>query len=417
MSNPNAKKQIETCESAGLQAGTDPVPPQGTPRACNQKGAVLSITAPANSIKNKKILPLRCAIDSLYLSYKGHIAPDMEELLTVLKEMAQHESPEISSEAYLNLADHKFEVSPKGSRQFSFQVKDNWFSIQISKSKTSNRSKLPLAYVQISSELLTFTSLNEILNHLNQIISKIGVITEPPTISRLDLCLDYVPYFDVEDINFRQWRTRASKLNPFYEHRKLTGWQIGSRGIMARLYNKSLEIKKSKKDYLKPLWGQSGWNGQADVWRMEFQVRREVLKNLGLNYPTQIHELSPSLWKYACTQWLELVKPTSDKTTCRWPVSDEWKEITQACTSTECESLKRVSKQRIPKDSYLYVNGIAAFSSFMAREGINDLGEALGEFLNRAKEYHLTAKGQSMEDYLLSKAKEKTLRYNTRLEE
>lgn len=413
----NTTEQTEARESDGLSACAETAQPKGTPRTCKTLGASLSITAPANCNTNQKTHPLRCAVDSLYISYKGDIKPDIEELLNFFKETAQNDDPKIASEAFLNLHDHKFQVSPKGSRQFSFVLKDNWFNIQVSKTKNSNNSKLPLAYVQISSELLTFTDLDEILSHLNKIISSLGEIKHEPTISRLDLCLDFMPKFNIESIYFKQWKTRATKTNPFYEHKKLTGWQIGSGHIMARLYNKSLEIKKSQKDYLKPLWIQNGWDGKTDVWRMEFQMRREFLKLVGLAFPHQINEYSPKVWKYLCTEWLELVTPTNDTTECRWPVTDEWKEISTACTTIDCESVKKVKKERLPNDQYLFVNGLAAISSFMAKEGITDLGEALGEYLHHAERYHLNNKDEPMAEYLAKKAKEKTLRYNTKLKE
>lgn len=418
MSQDNKQtQQTGARECASLQTGTDSVPSQGTRRTCNSFGASLSITAPSNCITNEKLHPLRCAVDSLYISYKGNIKPNIEKLLTNLKEMAQDDDPKTSSNAYLKFLGHKLQVSPKGSRQFSFVLKDNWFSIQISKTKNSNNSKLPLAYVQISSELLTFTNLDKILEHLNKIISELGDVRSTPTISRLDLCFDFVPNFDIESIHFKQWKTRATKTNPFYEHKKLTGWQIGSGVIMARLYNKSTEIRKSKKDYLKPLWQEKGWNGESDVWRMEFQTRREFLKLVGLSSPYQIAELSPMIWKFLCTEWLELVTPTNDKTECRWPVTDEWKEVSLACTTIDCKSIKKVKKERLPNDHYLYVNGLAAFSSFMAREGITDFDEASRAYFYRAKRYHLNTKDESMADYLVKKAKEKTLRYNTELKE
>jgi len=91
---------------------------------------------------------------------------------------------------------------------------------------------------------------------------------------------------------------------------------------MGRLYNKSLEIQKSKKDYLLPLWEASGWSGVADVWRMEFQIKREFLANVGLKRPDQIAELSPAIWKYATSNWLQLVTPTEDSNESRWPVTE-----------------------------------------------------------------------------------------------
>ncbi|WP_321276241.1 hypothetical protein [Thiomicrorhabdus indica] len=415
MSNSDTNLEIAARERCGLQAGTDSVPPQGTAQACNRSGAELSNTAPAKYIDNQSIKPLRCAVDSLYLSYRGNITPQIEELLTFLKNMAQHTDPEIASEAYLHFFEHKFQVMPKGAGKFSFVLRDNWFNIQVSSGKSSS---VPLAYIQISSELLTFMELNEIMMHLDQIISRLGTIRGHPSVSRLDLCMDFECYskFNVEAIEINQWRTRAKQIDRFHQHKRPSGWRIGKGQVMGRLYNKSLEIQKSKKDYLLPLWDASGWSGVADVWRMEFQMKREFLANVGLKRPDQIAELSPAIWKYATSNWLQMVTPTEDSNESRWPVTEAWQEIAQACTNVECQMVRPVVKKRLPNDQYLFVNGLAAISSFMAREGITDLGEALGEFLHEAERFHLS-KDQTMENYLQMKAKEKTLRYNTELKE
>ncbi|MBO1928125.1 hypothetical protein J3998_11115 [Thiomicrorhabdus sp. 6S2-11] len=415
MSNSNTKPEVEARESVGLQERAGSARPQATSRTCNHSGAALSNTAPAKYINNQNIKPLRCAVDSLYLSYRGNITPQIEELLTFLKNMAQHTDPEIASEAYLHFFEHKFQVMPKGAGKFSFVLKDNWFNIQVSSGKSSS---VPLAYVQISSELLTFMELDEILKHLDQIIDRLGTVKGHPSVSRLDLCMDFECYskFNVEAIEINQWKTRAKQIDRFHQNKRPSGWRIGKGLIMGRLYNKSLEIQKSKKDYLLPLWEASGWSGVTDVWRVEFQMRREFLANVGLKHPDKITKLSPAVWKYASTNWLQLVTPTDDSNESRWPVTEAWHEIAQACTNVNCQAVKPVVKRRLPNDQYLFVNGLAAISSFMAREGISDLGEALGEFLHEAERYHLS-KDQTMEDYLKMKAKEKTLRYNTELKE
>jgi len=412
MSNSNTKPEIAARERCGLQADTGTVQPQGTAQACNSSGAVLSNTAPAKYIDYINIKPLRCAVDSLYLSYRGNINPKMEELLDFLKNMAQHTDPEIAAGAFLHFGEHKFQVMPKGAGKFSYVLKDNWFTIQVSSGKSSS---VPLAYVQISSELLTFTNLDEIQDHLDYLIYSLGTVKGHPSVSRLDLCMDFQPLaFNVESIEIQQWKTRATQIDRFHQHKRPSGWRIGKGQVMGRLYNKSLEIQKSKKDYLKPLWESNGWNGVSDVWRMEFQMKRELLKSVGLKHPHQITELSPAIWKYCTTKWLQLVTPTEDSYESCWPVTNAWNEISQACTNTECQAVKPVRKERLPHDQYLFVNGLAAISSFMAREGISDLGEALGEFLHEAERYHLS-RNQRMEDYLQTKALEKSLRYNTQL--
>jgi len=416
MSNSKHKSEIGARESAGLQACADSAQPQGISRTCKLSGASLSNTAPAKYIQNQNINPLRCAVDSLYISYRGNIFPQIEELLTFVKEQAQHLDKQISAEAFITFADHKFEVKPKGAGRFSFVLSDNWFNIQLSSGKSTS---MPLAYVQISSELLTFTKLEDIIKHLDKIIYKLGDVKGPPSVSRLDLCMDFtcLPNFNVEKIDIQQWKTRASQIDRFHQHKRPSGWRIGKGAVMGRLYNKSLEILKSKKDYLKPVWESKGWDGKTDVWRMEFQMKRDFLKNVGLKNPYQIQDLSPAIWKYSTTKWLQLVIPTNDSNEARWPVSSAWKEISNSCTNADCEAVKVVTKQRIPQDQYLFINGLAGISSFMAREGISDLGEALGEFLHHAERFHLSDKNKPMAEYLAEKAKEKTLRYNTKIKE
>ncbi len=430
MSNSNINTDQIAARDVRLDLEAGILPAQTNAHACNSdaklcvdKGASLSITAPSNYKTTIKTQPLRCAIDSLYISYKGEINPDIETQLNLLKEMAQDDDPSISSEAYIYISDHKFEVAPKGSNQFSFILRDNWFSIQISKTKEPPKSKkpkkqqLPLAYVQISSELLTFTNLDEILTHIDSVVNQIGNVRDYPYVSRLDLCMDFVPKFDVEQIRPTYWKTRATKKVPYYEHNKLTGWQIGSDLIMARMYNKSLEINKSKKDYLKPLWLESQWDGITDVWRMEFQLRRGFLKEFGIHYSAQIKGMSPQIWKYVCTKWLELVTPLKDSNHCRWPVTQEWQEITNTFTTLDCVIQKEVSKMRLPSNQYLFVNGFAALTSFMASRGIPTFDEAIGEYFHEAELYHKSYKDKSLEQYLTDKAIEKTLRYNTKMKE
>lgn len=414
MTKQNNKPKTGARESAALQDCTGTVQPQGTPRTCNKSSASPCNTADAKYIHNKHIQPLRCAVDSLYISYRGTLNAKSEEFLTAIKKMAQKNQTETSSNAFINIEDHKFEVSPKGTRGFNFILKDNWFQIQLSSEKSSS---MPLAYIQISSELLTFSPLDAIIRHLDWIISNLGKVRGQATISRLDLCMDFVPSFDIENIDIKQWKTRATQIDRYHQHKRVSGWRIGKGAVMGRLYNKSLELKKSKKLYMMPLWESQGWDTQSDVWRMEFQMKREFLSKVGLGHPEQIEELSPRLWKYATNNWLQLVTPTNDSNESRWPVTDEWKEIAQSCTSTECEAVKVVTKKRIPNDKYLFLNGISAISSFMAREGINNLGEALGEFLHQAEDFHMAYHDQNMETYLIGKAKEKSLRYNTKIEE
>lgn len=379
----------------------------------NDSGAESSITAPPKYIK-----PIRCAVDSLYLSFQGRIDRDVETDLSHLKSFARNKDINIRAKAVFPIGEHRFEVSPKGAGNFAYVLDDNWFRIQIS---GTNNTSLPLAYVQVKSELLTFHCLDEIIDDLTEVIKTFTKDPFKPNISRLDLCMDFCPQegFDIEAIDIKQWKTRAVNIDRFHQSKRPTGWRIGKGDIMARLYNKTLEIKKSKKDYLKTLWSEKGWDGESDIWRLEFQFRQSFFASIN-GFPFQmstaelIEFISPSFWHYAAEDWLQLVVPNqNDSNASRWPVHPAWEELLNNCTFGKAVAIQRVRKERLPEDDFLFINSLGFISSFMAREGITDMVEAISQFYHQADRYFQGYHDTSMENYLREKSNEKTKRYNT----
>jgi hypothetical protein len=377
-------------------------------------GASPCNTAPCKYTQeqSRHICPLRCALDSLYLSFHGTTFEKVEDRLFDLKNIAQGNSSIRTSQAFYQILDHQFEVKAKGSGKFAYVLEDNWFRIEVSSAKSK---KLPLAYVQIRSELLTFQPLKVIIKMLKKIIHLIGDYKDEPRISRLDMCLDLytTDHFSFEQINEEQWKTKAMQISAFYTNKKCSGYSIGKGDIVGRIYNKLLEIKLSGKEYLFPLWKEEGWNGEQDVWRVEFQFRRAFLQEANILFLSDYLLNRQNLWHYASQHWLQLVQPNDqDSNPSRWPVHPAWQEIANACSCTEPKRLRRVTKERIPSNHYLFVAGFGAITSFMAREGITDIGEAFGEYWQQAEEFHKQHKGFDLNQYLQSKVEEKAKRFN-----
>lgn len=70
----------------------------------------------------------------------------------------------------------------------------------------------------------------------------------------------------------------------------------------------------------------------------------------------------------------------------------------------------------MPEDERLFVHGLGGITSFMAREGIEDLGEGIGEFLNQAQDFHdkrANNLGTGMNEYVTKKVKSKNRRFNS----
>jgi hypothetical protein len=88
------------------------------------------------------------------------------------------------------------------------------------------------------------------------------------------------------------------------------------------------------------------------------------------------------------------------------------------CVNQDREQIKlqRFSSARLPEDERLFVHGLGGITSFMAREGITDLGEGIGEYLHQAKDFHdkrANFQGNGMEAYVTKKVKSKNRRFNS----
>lgn len=77
--------------------------------------------------------------------------------------------------------------------------------------------------------------------------------------------------------------------------RRVCGLSIGAGGaLMCRVYNKVLELslpgRERKREIEHLRWRDAGWDGVEPVTRVEFQIRGQALRELGLRDPEAMHE-------------------------------------------------------------------------------------------------------------------------------
>lgn len=273
-------------------------------RGTGRTGAPPSNTAPANCISedNYPITVLRNGIDSLYLSYPRSLGFNPSLELTILKQQARSEDELEQAEAVYKLPGHIFSVNGKGSGLYPFVLSDNAYRIQLSGMEAK---KLPLAYVQIKSDWLVLRSVLGAVAELDVIIEQFGCYEDEQiqaNVSRADLFVDFVSAFPFDELPVAAWVSRAKRISTHTISRTFTGYSFGLGGdLSARLYNKTEELKESKKDYLKKLWLDKGWDGESTVWRLEFQFKRPVLTEHEAGSVEELLAKLSSLWRYSCT--------------------------------------------------------------------------------------------------------------------
>lgn len=379
-------------------------------------GAPPSNTAPDNC-KSPYFQPLRWGVDSLYLSYPGELSREVDVQLKELKLLAQAPEPDKQAKAQFLLGNHIFEVKEKGASLFPYILEDGAFRIQLSRPG----HKAPMAYVKVSAKYLAHVGPVVAEKHLHELLSELGEIKESANVSRIDLYVDFVSSQDMEAWDREAWVTRASLINSYAVSGNFSGWSIGLGGIIsARLYHKLLEIVVSGKDWILPLWQQAGWNPGENVWRLEFELKREVLTQKELSKLSEVLNHLNGLWSYATTEWLRLTIPNpEDKTRSRWPIHPLWGLLASVDWESKGGPLsKRFSPTRSPKDDKLFQVAYSAVLSYMAKHGFEatELYEGIEEFLAKAYEYQEQKAyelGLPFEDFIAEKLALKRRQYNT----
>lgn len=390
-------------------------------RADGSPGAAASDASPSNTASDncnpEYFKPLRWGVDSLYLSYPGELHPEVHRQLKELKQLAQNPEADQQSQAQYPVAGHIFEVRDKGAPRFPFVLADGCFRIQL-----SNPSKaLPMAYAQVSSTYLAHAGPVDAEIALHAALSEMGNLTESANVSRIDLFVDFVSGEQMNGWPKEAWVTRAGNVHAHWVGEAFTGWSIGLGGIMsARLYNKTLEIQKSGKDYLWELWRKAGLKPGETVWRLEFQFEREVLTARELAKLSKVLNHLNGLWDYACTEWLRLtLSNPDDNTRARWPIHPLWgylSSIDWECSGGPLST--RFTPTRAPGDDKLFTLGLSPLISYMAREGIKDLYQGQENFVTALYTYHASKAaylGLTLERYIEEKVALKARQFNTML--
>jgi hypothetical protein len=212
----------------------------------------------------------------------------------------------------------------------------------------------------------------------------LGEIGGVAYVSRIDLFADFVADVDMESWTRAAWVTRAGSVTAYAVKEGFSGWAIGLGGPMAaRLYDKTLELRRSKKEWLKPLWSRRGWDGESKVLRLEFEIKRDALKTVKLDTLDSVLPRLSDLWRYATTEWLRLtVESEADSTRSRWPTHPLWDRLCHIDWLGDPAPLSRTFKaDRAPSIAWILRQMLALLFSFMAIRELDEFWRGMDQLL------------------------------------
>ncbi len=185
---------------------------------------------------------------------------------------------------------------------FRFHLQLPEFHLFLSRSDTYRAG--PNVYVSLTAETLWRLGAAEAVSLVWGLMEDLGGIVDRIQPSRVDLCADFHIPGGLSLEFLRSHRVSRSRATRHYETGDcLESYYVGAGAspIIARIYNKGLEIEHSRKQWFLPLWQRADG---TDVWRVEFQFRRPALKAFRIDRMETLREKMAGLWQVVTSTWL-----------------------------------------------------------------------------------------------------------------
>jgi hypothetical protein len=250
-----------------------------------------------------------------------------------------------------------FIVKPRGSRGYEWVLENDDITVCINP-KALNGRIMPEVYITFSSKYLWAVGYrNAFYEVYNWILT--WAICNDNTISRIDLCMDIeIPMPAIEIEKEMITKARYKKEYPYttpdvishYSGRRITTYQVGKGNLLARIYDKTNEILKSQKEWFKDIWEKQDWDKNEKVVRVEFQCRREFLKEKCTHSFADLEYTLGSIWDYCTHDWLRVCDKGSKSNQSRWKEKDYWKLIQDS--SSMFGKVYNIPRTKIKKVKY-----------------------------------------------------------------
>jgi hypothetical protein len=336
---------------------------------------------------------LAAGIDSLYVSFKGEVDAGRLDGLEVLKTKAQ----QAGQAQNFATDERKALIQPSGWGSYRYWLRCGDFDVFVVRGRS-----MPSVYARIASEFIHEVGPPKALADLRSFVGALLDQAGETTCSRVDIYADFqgwVPGSEDYHHFITRSRRNTSHIAVHHDGRRFTGFTFGRDAMVARLYDKSLEIAHSGKRWMHEVWS-AGLDVSIPVWRLEFQLRREILAECSLTSPEEVLARRPNLWAYAM-QWLSLREPTPDQTRTRWRVADVWSDLKRSHARVTYSPLVR--KRIRQHDEAVLVRGLAGYASSLAAvTGVSDLDLAMLVSRRRVGEY-MDATGRDFRELVQAK--------------
>lgn len=214
----------------------------------------------------------------------------------------------------------------------------------------------------------------------------------PEGLSRVDFTFDFeLPEVDFDADSFV---TLASKDRQHRKDRRVQTFDFGEGDLKLRVYDKCAEINEaSEKTWFHDLWG----GVRANVWRVEFQVRKKLLRRFSLRTFEDLFDGSGDLLRYLVHEHTSLRVKTDDSNRSRWPLHPLWAKLQTHVDALPARGvLREVDEAALLKERLMrlaisvegYLKRASAIYALKSGEPFTGYNETVQSFTALLKQVH-----------------------------
>lgn len=213
----------------------------------------------------------------------------------------------------------------------------------------------------------------------------------PERLSRVDFTFDY--QIDTLDFDEDSFVSQATKDNQHRKNRKVQTFRFGEGELVLRVYNKVDEIQeKSAKTWFFDLWG-----CEENVWRIEWQVRKDWLRRFGIRTFADLAERQGDLLRVLINDHTTLRIKTDDSNRSRWPLHTLWRDLQErvgqmsglgVIRELDPDALLREREARMAVSVYGYLKRFAALRGIRNRTPEVGFEESLDHLRRKLENVH-----------------------------
>ncbi len=203
------------------------------------------------------------------------------------------------------------------------------------------------------------------------------------SLSRVDFAFDY--HLSKIDFDEDDFVTLSEKDNKYRKNRKIQTFNFGKGDVVLRVYDKVDEIEEESHK----TWFYDLWDVKESVWRIEFQVRKDVLRRFGIRTFDDLKDSSGDLLRYLATEHDTLRIRSDDSNRSRWPLHPLWRDLQLQIEELNMQGVYRVIDPAKMTEERLHIMVISMYGYLKRIAAIRTIKDELADVthLDALKEF------------------------------